>query len=63
MTSEGPKLYLRSNNGFKKDENAWLHNASLEGPEQFGLPKNLAPWIHHYRISIDSVLGWNKSSG
>ena len=22
MTSEGPKLYLRSNNGFKKEENA-----------------------------------------
>ena len=41
---EGPKLYLRSNNGFKKEENAWLclHNASLEGPELPRPPKILA---------------------
>ena len=34
LTSEGPELYLRSNNGLKKEENAWLclHKASLEGP-------------------------------
>ena len=44
LTSEGPKLYLRSKNGLKKEENAWLclHNASLEGPELFGPPKILA---------------------
>ena len=44
LTSEGPKLYLRINNGFKKEENALLclHNASLEGPELFGPPKILA---------------------
>ena len=51
LASESPnfdirrsQLYLRSNNGSKKEENAWLclHNASLEGPELFGPPKILA---------------------
>ena len=60
LTSEGPKLYLRSNNGFKKEENAWLclHNASLEGPELFGPPKILAQlrlWRH---LIIKGQLYW-----
>ena len=56
LSLEGPKfdikLYLRHNNGFKKEENAWvcLHNASLEGQELFGPPKILAQnclWLKH----------------
>ena len=41
------KLYLRSNNWFKKEENAWLclHNASLEGLELFGNFSSIAPMI------------------
>ena len=52
LTSEGPKLYLRSKNGLKKEENAWLclHNASLEGPELFGPPKILAQLRLWYQI-------------
>ena len=41
LTSEGPKLYLRSNNGFKKEENALLcmHNDSLKVQNCLDPPK------------------------
>ena len=71
LTSEGPKLYLRSNNGIKKEENAWLclHNASLEGPELFGPPKILAQlrlWyytllslLHFVEANLSKIISYN----
>ena len=57
MTSEGPKLNLRSNTGFKKEENALLclHNASLEGPELFGPPKIVVCIVGYQNKESQSV--------